>query len=341
MDRAGLADLDLVPGGVSSVFLTVDDTFPQPDTPHRRKPTLTSTCASGCCGKVGALNKLINKHIDMKSTLLADCLRTILLLSVAQCVSAQTVASEQPLLKAHAHNDYLHERPLLDALKHGFCSVEADVFLVDGKLLVAHSFLEIRPDRTLEKLYLQPLHERVRQHNGHVYPNETPFTLLIDIKNNGMETYKALSKLLQKYNDVFSHNANGQRQERAATAIISGDRPIKLINADESRIAGIDGRVADIDSDVPVLQMPLISDNWRKHFRWDGKGEIPADEARKLKEIVRKVHAKGRRLRFWATPDTPSAWKVLNEANVDLINTDNLPGLAEFLAKHDLQPATD
>ena len=31
----------------------------------------------------------------------------------------------------HAHNDYLHSRPLLDALDQGFDSVEADVFLVN------------------------------------------------------------------------------------------------------------------------------------------------------------------------------------------------------------------
>jgi len=52
----------------------------------------------------------------------------------------QLVMAEEPvqaLRGAHAHNDYQHERPLLDALAHGFQSVEADVFLVEGKLLVA------------------------------------------------------------------------------------------------------------------------------------------------------------------------------------------------------------
>ncbi len=48
------------------------------------------------------------------------------------------VAANEPLPQAHAHNDYEHERPLLDALSHGFCSVEADIYLVDGALLVAH-----------------------------------------------------------------------------------------------------------------------------------------------------------------------------------------------------------
>jgi hypothetical protein len=50
-------------------------------------------------------------------------------------------AAPVPLTRAHAHNDYLHARPLFDALDHGFCSVEADVWLVDGKLLVAQRFL--------------------------------------------------------------------------------------------------------------------------------------------------------------------------------------------------------
>ncbi len=35
--------------------------------------------------------------------------------------------------RAHSHNDYLHRRPLLDALALGFCSVEADIYLVDGE----------------------------------------------------------------------------------------------------------------------------------------------------------------------------------------------------------------
>ena len=37
-----------------------------------------------------------------------------------------------PLRRAHAHNDYYHKRPLLDALDQGFCSVEADVFFAQG-----------------------------------------------------------------------------------------------------------------------------------------------------------------------------------------------------------------
>ena len=50
-----------------------------------------------------------------------------------------------PLRQAHAHNDYEHVRPLHDALDHGFTSVEADIFLVDGDLLVAHDPEDVDP----------------------------------------------------------------------------------------------------------------------------------------------------------------------------------------------------
>src|SRR4051812_6991468 len=72
-----------------------------------------------------------------------------------------------PLPNAHAHNDYAHNRPLFDALDHGFSSIEADVFLINGNLLVGHDREALRPERTLKSLYLAPLAERIRENNGH------------------------------------------------------------------------------------------------------------------------------------------------------------------------------
>ncbi|MEQ9407329.1 MAG: hypothetical protein RIK87_06360 [Fuerstiella sp.] len=46
---------------------------------------------------------------------------------------------------------------------------------------------------------------------------------------------------------------------------------------------------------------------------------------------MRQAHAADRRVRFWATPDKPAVWQALNKAGVDLINTDDLSGLAKFL----------
>src|SRR3990172_9175630 len=99
---------------------------------------------------------------------------SVVLVSVAAGSRGYAV---EPLPNAHAHNDYWHERPLFDALDHGFTSVEADVFLRDGNLLVGHELAELKPESTLESLYLDPLARRVRENGGRVYPNGDRFFL--------------------------------------------------------------------------------------------------------------------------------------------------------------------
>ena len=242
-------------------------------------------------------------------------------------------ALPKPLNCAHAHNDYLHDRPLLDALDRGFTSVEADVFLVDGRLLVAHTMLELNPKRTLEKLYLDPLRQRVRAGGGKLFADDSSLTLLVDIKRDGEATYRALAKTLAQYDDIVTVVRDGRLEQKAVTVIVSGERPWQTIEADRVRYVGIDGRLSDLDSKLPSHLLPLISDNWNNHFKWRGEGELPQPERDKLHHIVKQAHSAGRRMRFWAAPDQPSAWGELHAAGVDLINTDDLDGLAEFLSK--------
>ncbi len=261
-----------------------------------------------------------------RSTALAVLLSALIVVAHA----AHAVAVE-PLAQAHAHNDYEHERPLLDALDHGFSSVEADIYLVDGALLVAHNRSDVKPDRTLQALYLDPLRQRVKTNGGSVYPGGKPFYLLIDIKSDGETTYAALDKVLAEYDDVISTVRDGVEEPKAIQVVISGACPRDTMTAAAVRHAGIDGRMGDLDSDAPAHLMPLVSDRWGAHFKWRGRGPIDDEELARLKTAVEKAHARGRRIRFWATPETVEAWTVLQAAGVDHINTDNLAGLAAFL----------
>ena len=236
-----------------------------------------------------------------------------------------------PLINAHAHNDYEHDRPLLDALEHCFTSIEADVFLVEGQLLVAHNFVDVSNERTLEKLYLQPLQQIASANHGRIHKDGPTITLLIDIKTNGKSTYAALDELLKKYDSIVSATMDGKHLEKAVTVIISGDRPVLEIEKYEPRRAGIDGRLSDLDSDKSADLLPLISDNWTNHFRYRGVGTIPNAEREKLQSIVARAHDKGRRIRFWATPESPELWLELRAAGVDLIGTDDLEKLSTFL----------
>lgn len=240
----------------------------------------------------------------------------------------------KPLRQAHSHNDYLHQRPLLDALEQGFCSVEADIWLVDGKLLVAHDQKDVRPERTLQALYLNPLAERVKKNGGRVFLGGPNFTLLVDVKSDATNTYQALRLVLQQYAPMLTRFQPEQTESNAVTIIISGNRARALMSSEMSRLAAYDGRLPDLDAPDSRHLIPLVSDNWTLHFKWRGRpeeGSLPDAERTRLHELVTRAHARGQRLRLWGTSDAPAMWKELRDAGVDLINTDKLPELRSFL----------
>jgi hypothetical protein len=184
-------------------------------------------------------------------------------------------------------------------------------------------------------LYLDPLRDRIRDHDGSVHGDEQPFTLLIDVKSDAVSTYAKLDEVLAEYAELLTRNLDGQVTVGPIVAIVSGNRAFAAITSDPSRYVGIDGRLGDLGKDTPADLMPLISDHWGRSFRWRGSGEMPQEEFAKLKRIVQQAHQQKRRIRFWATPDRLPMWRTLHQAGVDLINTDDLKGLSDFLRQVD------
>lgn len=236
-----------------------------------------------------------------------------------------------PLVYGHAHNDYAHDRPRAEALECGFCSIEADICLVNGKLLVAHDPKKTSPHRTLESLYLEPLRKRIAEHGGRVYRGGPTVTLMIDFKTPAAATYPVLRKLLLKYADLLTRYQDDKKYDGALKIILTGSRPRpEMLAAENPRYVAIDGVLADLDRDYPHDLMPQMNVQWTKVFQWKGDGPLPAEDRSRLRDLVARAHAKGRQIRFWDAPDQPNAWRELLDAGVDWINTDNLRGLRVF-----------
>lgn len=248
-------------------------------------------------------------------------------------VEGQSTALEH----AHAHNDYQHPRPLLDALARGFNSVEVDVHLVGDDLLVAHDRDEVEPERTLEALYLAPLRTHIQANDWSVHVGAPPLLLLIDVKSDAEATYARLHPLLRRYADILTINAGDLVVEGPVVAVLSGNRPRSALLAAPIRFAAYDGRLADLEesAELPPSFMPLISQDWGQVSDWSGEGPPPRALRAHLARLAAAAHAQGRRLRLWGTPDRPAVWRVLRDAGVDLINSDDLEGLEEFLLRED------
>jgi alkaline phosphatase len=222
-----------------------------------------------------------------------------------------------------AHNDYVRPKPFHTAYDLGVGYIEADVFLQDGQLLVAHHRHEISKEKDIESLYLRPLLLELRKNRGSAYKDpQQELTLMVDIKSEGPATLKALVQLLEKYPALLS----------CATLdfMISGNVPDPATWDLYPAYITFDGRPGIPYSSRQLERISMISTSFASHVKWNGKDPLPPDDRNTIARLVDDAHAKGKKFRFWATPDFPEAWKALMELNMDVIVTDRVAELAEF-----------
>lgn len=235
-------------------------------------------------------------------------------------------AAQYTTANAHSHNDYLQAQPFHLAFDRGFGSVEADVFERNGELYVAHTAAEIDTARTLRKLYLQPLQQMIMEKRG-VFAESVEagrsLLLLIDFKTAGVPTMQALLQQLQDFPLITS---NPQVQ-----LVISGSRPDAALWQGYPPYILFDGLPNTSYTAEQLQRIPLFSDNFRSYTQWKGQNGLPAQDEAKITAVVNKVHGLQKKFRFWATPDTTTAWAAMMQLGVDYINTDQVNGLADYL----------
>jgi glycerophosphoryl diester phosphodiesterase len=251
---------------------------------------------------------------------------SILFISISLICTAQT-----PTPHGHAHNDYMHARPLFEALDNGFTSIEIDVHLYKGRLVVAHDAVGLSRKKDIEALYLKPIEKRIKENGGTVYKGDTtPVIFMIDFKTGSPETYAKLLEILAKYKPLISVYTKGNEIKRGALRIlISGAKPLDRVAKEDTSIVTIDGSIGQLKETTYDKAITRYSDPWHKYFKWDGEGPMPPNEEQLLGDLVKQAHAKGKHIRFYAIPDKPAVWKKLLQMGVDWVNTDKLKAYKE------------
>jgi alkaline phosphatase len=224
---------------------------------------------------------------------------------------------------AHAHNDYLNKLPFYLAFQNGFGSIEADVFPVEGDLLVAHYKKDVQPEKNLANLYLNPLIKEFAAHRGR------KLSLLIDIKEN----YKnALALLINELKPLQNYLSTVEKANYI-TIIISGDRPPPSEYKQYPSYIFFDDDLQKAHNTEEWKRVALVSLPFNKITGWKGEGDLNTGDEKKLAHIIDSTHSAGKPIRFWAAPDTKTSWKLQIKLKADLIGTDKVNELAEFLKK--------
>ena len=232
-----------------------------------------------------------------------------------------TISLAQNSYRFHSHNDYLQDLPFWEAYTHEAGSIEADVFLKNNNLYVAHTEKEIDSGRTLEKLYFEPIAELAK--NGKL----RELQLLIDFKSEAEPTLVKLLEVLKSYPEL--------KMDSNLNIVISGSRPApEIYNAYLNYIRFDHQNLDDLDQ-IDLNKIALISQNFKNYSNWNGLGRLTEEDLKKVENVIKKVHEEGLKVRFWAAPDTKTAWGRYAKMGVDYINTDHPAEASKYLESLD------
>lgn len=247
--------------------------------------------------------------------------RSIIILAFLTSMSACNVQSQTLLNNAHSHNDYSQPDPFFHAYKRGFKSIEADVFILDNVLVVAHDEDKIQKNRTLTQLYLKPLQEALTR------DSDRQVTLLIDLKGD----YHTILPELIKELKPLSKFLKGDAATRKLNILVSGNRPLPEEFEQYPEYINFDEDLAHTYTASELKKIGQISLRYSNYSAWEGLGPIPEHEALAIQTIINAVHALNKPIRFWDAPDNPAGWTELLKLRVDVIGTDKIDALASFL----------
>jgi alkaline phosphatase len=254
-------------------------------------------------------------------------MKTVMAIAVfLSCI--QLNAQHYSPANAHSHNDYEQAIPFYAAWKAGFGSIEADIFLKNGKLIVAHDTVELKKGRTLDSMYLQPLQNAITANNGSVYADpQQELILLVDVKTAVEETLEKLVEKLNAY-PLLTHT-------RSLKIAISGNRPEATNFHVWPKWMLFDGNMKTKYNRRELKRVALFSDNFATWSKWKGQNELAAHDRMVIDSLVQSVHKLHKKIRLWNAPDIASSWKTFMDLHLDYINTDHIEALSRFMKERE------
>lgn len=232
-------------------------------------------------------------------------------------------AKAQKDFKIHSHNDYLRNVPFWEAFGAGAASIEVDVILQNDRLMVAHEEESIKSELTLRSLYLEPIQKAVEL--GMI--RNFDFHLLVDCKTEGYSTLDQVLKEAQAFEKILysTRNPGGLK------LIISGNRPKPEEYVNYPEWVFFDYQRKTLTPDLPWEKIGMVSLNFREFSVWNGKGRMVEAEKIRLEEFIAAVHSFHKPVRFWASPDSKTAWRAFYDMGVDYVNTDQPANAKRYL----------
>lgn len=255
-------------------------------------------------------------------------------------------------IACHSHNDYWRKEPLFSALKTGCIGIEADVWLVEDDLWIAHEEQDLRRGVTFTGLYVEPLVKLLEERNTYseahgwntrgVYESDPEQTvvLVVDVKGESHDTWPVVVAQLAPLRERgwLTHYSEGEVHYRPITVVGSGNTDFDTIVANSTyRDVFFDAPLDALeDSPYDATNSFYASVSFVEHLGYSFTGYLSNTQLEKLRRAVSEAHSRGLKARYWGSPAwalnvRDRIWRTLSDEGVDLVNVDDLQSFRDWV----------
>ncbi|KAH3667296.1 hypothetical protein OGAPHI_002945 [Ogataea philodendri] len=278
-------------------------------------------------------------------------------------ITIESLTHDVSIKPIHSHNDEWRRHPLLDALRAGANSIEADCYYRESDpdtILVGHNPSYLSRKANLDAMYLDHLFDLLKQSNagpdsrdgknGIFYTSpETTTYFYVDIKNNREQLLEVFQHKLQRFLDndfLTTYNSTSDTfHEGPLTIIVTGDVPYDQISSQELVYTFIDAPLNEL---VDPEKAALYPANKISLFASASLGQLTgshkavslfnglsSSQLADLDKFIKAAHSINLKTRIWDTPKFTKAikhkvWKQLIELDSDYLNVDDLREAIHF-----------
>ncbi|HNW49994.1 MAG TPA: hypothetical protein PKH79_02860 [Prolixibacteraceae bacterium] len=231
--------------------------------------------------------------------------------------------------------EFFSDKDIYPTFTQGVVHYEAQIMYIYGEVYVTSQM----PDSanhtmpTFRSAYLLPIYSQYKKNGGKVHENfDEEMYLFMDVKFDVKKTYQKLWEELSPYNEILTYRMGPQWHQGKLRIVFVGNAPLRVLQQERISFAAAQGTVDDINKNYDSKMMPVIGINFEKDFTWNGVGKMQFDEFMKFKDIIRKAHEQGKKVRVYNCPEEDNIWDVLVTAGVDFINCKNAAKFSTFLS---------
>lgn len=270
--------------------------------------------------------------MTMDGTRICKCVACLRLLLIGLALGFVGIVDARPPMQIHSHNDYRQRVPFYQAYAQQVASIEADVHLHEGRLLVGHDVEDLCPEMSFEALYVEPLVTLFARNGGQAYQDsDRLLQLMVELKSASAPTLRAVTALLARWPEVFDPAVN----PRAVRVVVTGRVPAPEKFGDYPLFIRFDGNWKADYTAEQLNRVALISCNFRNFSQWNGKGAIMPAEVKRLREAIDRAHEWGKPIRFWNAPEGITVYYTFYNLGIDYVNTDHPEDCAAFFRDFD------